>query len=246
MQALAAVVPPPAEDHRIYAFAFGGNDKPHDFVDEETGMSMGLAVDVMREACQQAGKNCVTVSSSACYDNTQQYSLGLNSRWYDVCGNYYHTVDRGRSYHFIGAYGQEPAAFIYAGKGSSISSVDTASQKIGVHGSFWINGECLKRQGMKFKTVVIKNTFDDLKTALDNGDIDVAFLSESVADGYKKLGSKISCAKTGPAFMMRKDMANVMQWYDDAVRKVVASDDFKRMCSIAKKAYGGDPMCLEE
>ena len=68
--------------------------------------------------------------------------------------------------------------------------------------------------------------------------IDVAFLAESVADGYKKLGLKISCAKSGPSFMMRKDMANVMQWYDDAVKKVVASDDFKRMCSIAKKAYG--------
>ena len=68
--------------------------------------------------------------------------------------------------------------------------------------------------------------------------IDVAFLAESVAEGYKKLGLKISCAKSGPSFMMRKDMANVMQWYDDAVKKIVVSDDFKRMCSIAKKAYG--------
>ena len=63
-------------------------------------------------------------------------------------------------------------------------------------------------------------------------------MEESVADGYKRVGSKVSCAKTGSAFMMRKDMANVMQWLDDAVKEVVAGSNFERMCVIAEKAYG--------
>ena len=57
----------------------------------------------------------------------------LNSHWYDVCTDFYHTVDRGRSYAFIGAYSREPAAFIYAKAGSSISSVSPATQTIGKH-----------------------------------------------------------------------------------------------------------------
>ena len=59
-----------------------------------------------------------------------------------------------------------------------------------------------------------------------------------MADGYKRVGSKVSCAKTGPAFMMRKDMVNVMQWLYDAVKEVVAGSNFKRTCVIAEKAYG--------
>ena len=49
--------------------------------DETSGTVMGMAVDVMREACREAGKNCVTISSKSCYNNTEQYSLG---RWRKV------------------------------------------------------------------------------------------------------------------------------------------------------------------
>ncbi|KAI0227506.1 hypothetical protein LSAT2_022030 [Lamellibrachia satsuma] len=233
-------------DQRIYTFSFEDGDKPHEFIDETSGTVMGMAVDVMREACREAGKNCVTISSKSCYNNTEQYSLGLNSRWFDVCGNFYNTADRSRSYAFMGAYALEPPAYIYAGKSSYTSSVDPPQQTVGVHSDRWINDECLKRQKLRFKTVVVKDSFAALKTALDNNEITVAFMKESVAQGYKKLGSKISCAKTGPAFMMRKDMVNVMQWFDDAVKKVVASDNFKRMCSIAQKAYDGNPLCIEQ
>ncbi|KAK2173781.1 hypothetical protein NP493_848g00071 [Ridgeia piscesae] len=68
--------------------------------------------------------------------------------------------------------------------------------------------------------------------------IDVAFLLEKGADGYKKLGSKINCAKTGPAFMMRKDMVNDMRWFDRAVRRIVHSRNFNRMCRNAENKYG--------
>ncbi|KAK2173782.1 hypothetical protein NP493_848g00028 [Ridgeia piscesae] len=78
-----------------------------------------------------AGKTCVTVSNSQCYNNKEQYSFALNSRWYDVCANFYHTVDRGRSYAFMGAYAQEPPAFLFAKAGSSVSSVSPATQTVG-------------------------------------------------------------------------------------------------------------------
>ena len=55
----------------------------------------------------------------------------LNSCWYDVCTDFYHTVDWGRSNAFIAPYAREPAAFIYAKAGSSISSVSPATQTIG-------------------------------------------------------------------------------------------------------------------
>ena len=60
-----------------------------------------------------------------------QLDTVLNSHWYDVCTDFYHTADRGRSYAFIGPYSREPAAFIYAKAGSSISSVNPATQTIG-------------------------------------------------------------------------------------------------------------------
>ena len=60
-----------------------------------------------------------------------QIGIALNSRWFDACGNIYHTADRGRSYAFIGVYAQEPPAFIYAKAGSSINSVSPATQTVG-------------------------------------------------------------------------------------------------------------------
>ncbi|KAK2182200.1 hypothetical protein NP493_364g04097 [Ridgeia piscesae] len=192
----------------------------------------------MEKACQMARKTCVTVTSNACWNNEDQSSLGLNSRWYDVCGNYDTTFDRRRSYAFIGAYAQEPAAFIYAKTGSSINSVNPATQTIGVHAMYWINANCIKRHNMDFKEVIIKDTMVDLKSALDSGVIDVAFLPENEADGYKKLGSVISCALTGPAFMIRKDMVNEMQWFDKAVKRLIRTRYFKRMCHDDETNYG--------
>ena len=43
----------------------------------------------------------------------------------------------------------------------------------GVDGTFWINGVCLKRHGMDFKEVVIKDSMVDLKSALDSGEVRV-------------------------------------------------------------------------
>ncbi|KAK2182196.1 hypothetical protein NP493_364g04081 [Ridgeia piscesae] len=192
----------------------------------------------MEKACRMARKTCVTVTSNACWNNEDKSSLALNSRWFDACGNMYHTADRGRSYAFIGAYAQEPPAFIYAKAGSSINSVSPATQTIGVHRTFWINAQCLKSHNMLFKNVIVKDSFDDIKSALNSGAIDVAFLSEKEAGGNKKLGSVISCASTGPAFMIRKDMVNEMQWFDRAVKRLIRTRDFKRMCQDADNKYG--------
>ncbi|KAK2156505.1 hypothetical protein NP493_1965g00005 [Ridgeia piscesae] len=170
-----------------------------------------------------------------CLDAETNY--GLDSHWYHACGNYFHTVDRGRSYAFIGAYAQEPPAFICAKAGSSINSVSPATQTVGVHGSFWINDECIQRHDMDFKKVILKNSFADLRSALDTGEIDVAFLPENEAGGFKKLGSVISCAKTGAAFMIRKDMVDKMQWFDRAVKRLIRTRDFKRMCQNAETNY---------
>ena len=41
----------------------------------------------------------------------------------------------------------------------------------GVHSSFRINKECLKRHNMHFKNVILKDSFDDLKSALDSCDL---------------------------------------------------------------------------
>jgi len=68
--------------------------------------------------------------------------------------------------------------------------------------------------------------------------IDVAFFPEDKAEGYKKVGSKLSCAVTGNAFMIRKDMVREMQWLDKAVKRLIRTRRFKRMCRHAKNKYG--------
>ena len=68
--------------------------------------------------------------------------------------------------------------------------------------------------------------------------VDVAFLPEQAADGYKKLGSVISCASTGSAFMIRKDMVNRMQWFDTAVKSLIGTPDYTVMCQNAEDNYG--------
>ena len=45
--------------------------------DKTSGTLMGLSVDVMREACNVAGKKCVTIESNSCYNNSKIYSLGM-------------------------------------------------------------------------------------------------------------------------------------------------------------------------
>ena len=63
-------------------------------------------------------------------------------------------------------------------------------------------------------------------------------MSEQEADGYKKLGSVISCAETGPAFMIRKDEVREMRWFDRAVKRLIRTRAFKRMCQNAENNYG--------
>ena len=41
----------------------------------------------------------------------------------------------------------------------------------GVHSIFRINSDCLKRHNMHFKNVILKDSFEDLKSALDSGEV---------------------------------------------------------------------------
>ena len=63
-------------------------------------------------------------------------------------------------------------------------------------------------------------------------------MPEVLVNGYKKLGSKISCALTGAAFMIRKDMVNETKWFDKAVKRLIRTRLFKPMCRHAKNKYG--------
>ena len=56
--------------------------------------------------------------------------------------------------------------------------------------------------------------------------------------GTRKLGSVIRCASTGPAYMIRKDMVNEMQWFDRTVKRLIRTRDFQRMCQDADNKYG--------
>ena len=56
---------------------------------------------------------------------------GLNNRYYDACSDFFHTVQRARSFAFIGVFGKEFPTFVYAKACSPIECVEPAKQKIG-------------------------------------------------------------------------------------------------------------------
>jgi len=63
-------------------------------------------------------------------------------------------------------------------------------------------------------------------------------MEERMANGYKKVSSRMQCAKYGPSIMARKDMEYQLYWVKDALKMVYSSGKYNRMCYVAKKAYG--------
>lgn len=245
------------EEEVTWTFGFGRDAVPYEFLDAETGEMQGFGVDITRAACEYAGKKCEFIGYkdyNLCWNGETSMAHGLSNRYFDACVNWFRTMDRDLVYGHSTRFAQEPAAYVYAKKDQNINENDIMianNYKVSIRSSWYTDAACLRKDGINVddKNIVFSNSPASQAAQLRNGEVDLAFIENDAIDAsgeFQRVGAVHRCSLGGVGIMVRKDMTKLLNWLNPAIAAVVASDDYARLCYIAKKAYGADPMCFKK
>lgn len=232
----------------------GRDERPWEFFDIGTGEVHGLNIDLLREACDIAGKRCEFVAFKnyeICWDDDTGLSRGLSNRYFDGCAGYMRTIKRDLTYGHSVPYAGEAPYFLWARKGSNIqfdSVKRTNNYMISHRANFAWGDLCLQANIPALTASNFKgfDTYAAQRDQLSNGQTDLAFLPASEAHtDFVQVSPQLKCTMGGRGIMARKDNAPLFEWLNPALEMLIGTKNYERACYIGKKAYGGPPFCFE-
>ncbi|XP_013380264.1 uncharacterized protein LOC106151505 [Lingula anatina] len=235
-----------AKSQQTHTFAYSNDWPPMDYLDSQ-GFLKGLSMDLVKEACKVAEKNCSHVLSndiSQCWDTSKKTGAGLVNRWYTACVGWYPTPERLNAFDFVGSlYAPEQAA-LYVRPGSRVTSV--TGRNVGFREGWNTDAACLARNSIDVPEAnrVTGSTFTELRNKLNNTEIDLIFAPVNTFSDLVVLDTKYVCTLGSAGLMMRKDIKNSMMWFHDAVEKMKTSGKFSEICGNALRDHGKAGICV--
>jgi ABC-type amino acid transport substrate-binding protein len=215
------------------------------YVDEE-GFMDGFSEDIARMVCEAAGVKCEIMYDSwtNCVDSSPGghpvLGLGLKARMYDACVSALPTVERAHFARFSVPYSKAATVKMFGPPGSS-PITDFTDKKIGFVDGWYSNEKCLARcfpntQGVPLKAdqIVYKTGPQDLKPALENGEVDGFLVTsedykDDVAAGNLVEHQTCQCVLGDVSVIARKD-GEFPDVFNEGFAKIVLNGQYKRLC----------------
>jgi len=262
------------DSHKVYTFAVAlACDCAFEYLDDDNNMQ-GFSIDLMKAVCKHAGKNCVGMydTGSNCYTHVygehSRAGDGLMNHWYDGCLTWVRTSERMHSVAFTDAYGvAETKAHFYTKSGNPEGFDPAKVKENGYQIGFldgWLSDEhCLAQphpdstlEGIHVepKNTHYYKTRKELFEAVENKEIDAAFMLDLGADEAKKHGfdtlggdGLICGLDNGSLHVMTRKDSHVPEWFNKSLKEMKESGEYYGLCAKGHVQHGaqGKFQCID-
>ncbi|XP_003728506.1 uncharacterized protein LOC105442906 isoform X2 [Strongylocentrotus purpuratus] len=247
-------------DEKIWMIAIGHYGSNVEYLDEETYTIRGFNPDILDAVCAIANKNCKLVYDvyGNCWDSNAgqrpRGGQGLMGGWYDGCSGWIQTFDRLLTYSFTKPYMEASKVAIYAKNGSTLPYDDLTNRKVGFADGWAYDEFCLARytdiEGSRLAQgqIIHFASADRLVEALNNGEVDVIFVSALGQYEEDTTLMKITppdfdnkCLKGGNSIMTRHNNPDFVIWWNDAFDLLVQRGRYDEICKTVSERHGHIP-----
>ncbi|XP_072013231.1 uncharacterized protein [Amphiura filiformis] len=227
------------------------------YVSEKTGKVEGFSPDIMNAVCRIANKNCKIVADAwtNCWNNeageTARGGYGLMAGWVDTCGGYRSNAERRRTFAFSDQYTKSPhqAFATLPGNPREFDWQNITGKTIGFFDGHIMDEYCLaKADGIvgaalpteNIRHCVIEQCFDWLKAETVDALFADAFWFRGRTDVEEITDKLQTCTVGGNAMMTRYD-SKLIDWWNPAQAKLLASKEYHEICNDVKVTHGHQP-----
>ncbi|XP_072042564.1 uncharacterized protein [Amphiura filiformis] len=246
------------DDDKVWLIHTGHSGTNSEYINEETGRVEGFNPDIMNAVCRIANKNCALVFDvyTNCWDNQAGESarggFGLMAGWFDACGAWRVKPDRQRTFAFSDTFSRAPfhAFMTLTGNPEGFNWRDITGKTIGFIDGFSADEHCLAKADavtgavLPAENIVHCVDFEECYDRLVANTIDAAFMSVSKIRGQSsvEIASEEfnACQVQGFGMMARFDN-KLIEWWNPAQEKLLASKEYHEICKDVKIAHGHMP-----
>ncbi|KAK7112447.1 uncharacterized protein [Littorina saxatilis] len=237
-------------DNKVWLFAISGRRKPFQFLND-IGEIEGFNVDLIKEVCEVAGKDCKMVLSefTECTFTSRNINYpgrGLMAGWFDACPGYAISVDRLSAFDFTLPFVQNDATFAVAPgnpSGFDPSAEDFSSFVLTHLTGAYTNAACLRRLHKTFGDIIIARDLPEAKALLLNGTAQAIFSPRSAIPDLEVLPDHVICSEGGAGMMVKKG-SPLPDWWNPAFRSYFRSGRFHSLCRRDGRKYNRTINCV--
>ncbi|XP_072042614.1 uncharacterized protein [Amphiura filiformis] len=247
------------DDDKVWLIHTGHGGTNSEYISEETGRVEGFNPDIMNAVCRIANKNCALVFDvyTNCWDNnageTARGGVGMMAGWFDACGAWRVKPERQRTFAFSDEFSRGPyQGFVtLPGNPKDFNWKDITGKTIGFLDGFSADEHCLaKTEGTIVGAVLqeenIKHCidFDECYDLLVAETIDAMFFSASKFRGRTEVelvSDELNFCGVGGFGMMTRFDGKLIDWWNPAQAKLLASKEYHEICQDVKITHGHMP-----
>ncbi|XP_072036324.1 uncharacterized protein [Amphiura filiformis] len=245
------------EDDKVWLLQGGGVGINQFYISEETGQLEGFFTDFVNAVCRIANKNCKVVVSSFtnCWNSeageTSQGGFGLMAGWFDACTGFRVTPERQRTFAFSDQFTKSPpqAFATLPGNPKNFDWQDITGKTIAFFDGSNGDEHCLaKAEGIVGAVLPAENIrhclpdqcFDLLKDETVDAIFADAIAFQGRTDVEEVTDNLQACPVGGSAMMTRYD-SKLIDWWNPAQAKLLASKEYHEICNDVKVGHGHQP-----
>ncbi|XP_072027439.1 uncharacterized protein [Amphiura filiformis] len=228
------------------------------YISEKTGKLEGFVPDIINAVCRIANKNCKIVADlwSNCWSSEEGETIrgghGLMAGWYDACSGYRSNTERRRTFAFADQFTTSPhQTFVtLPGNPKNFDWRNITGKTIAFYNGAYFNEECLaKAEGIVGAVLPPENIrrANDLAQGLEwlkDETVDAIFadaiLYRHRAEVEEVTDHLQACPVGGTAMMTRYD-SKLIDWWNPAQAKLIASKEYIEICNDIKVTHGHQP-----
>ncbi|XP_072023957.1 uncharacterized protein [Amphiura filiformis] len=243
------------DDDKVWMIHNGHSGYNVQYISEKTGRIEGFDVDIINAVCRIANKNCKLVADiwTNCWDTvtgeTARGGTGLMSGWYDACGGYRVKPERQRTFAFSDPFTVSPhqSFATLPGNPRGFDWQDITGKTIGFFDGGSGDEHCLAKSeeivGAVLPTENIRHctTFEECYDLLVDETIDAFFSDATYVRGrtdVDEITNRLQACPVGGSAMMTRLDSKLIDWWNPAQAKLIASKEYHEICNDVKITHG--------
>ncbi|XP_072029127.1 uncharacterized protein [Amphiura filiformis] len=245
------------EDDKVWLLHSGYSENNQFYISEKTGKLEGFSPDILNAVCRIANKNCKIVADlwincwNSAAGEASRGGDGLMAGWYDACGGYRVLPERQRTFDFSDQFTTPlPQAFAtLTGNPRKFDWRNITGKIVGFFDGAVGDEHCLANaEGIVGAVLPAENIrhcptdeqcFEWLKAETVDALFSEAILFQGIT-GVEEHYKLQACQTGGAAMMTRKD-SKLIDWWNPAQAKLLASKEYHEICNDVKVAHGDQP-----